>query len=91
MSGHLSNIETVARAICEHQYRKRDASDPSRFDAHVDRYWHCIAAELEAGLNDEIGNPRVEFDHAVSITAYRDWRSRHPEYTVPDHLLDRSR
>jgi hypothetical protein len=82
MSGHLSNIEAVARAICERQYRDRGTFDPDRLDDDVDRYWHCVAAELEAGLIDETGNPCMEFDYAISIAAYRDWRSRHPDYPI---------
>ena len=35
----------------------------------VDMYWHIVAAELEAGLIDEMGEDVGE----------RDWMRRHPE------------
>ena len=70
-----SNIETVARAICEREYRDRSASDLRRLSADVDRYWHCVAAELEAGLLDEPGEPVGSTDFEASLAAYRDWRS----------------
>jgi len=88
MSGQRSNIEAVARAICERQYRERNASDLRRLNAEVDRYWHCVAAELEAGLIDETGSPCTEFGYTVSIAAYRDWRARHPDYIAPDRPFD---
>lgn len=63
----LSNIEPIARALCadgiRHMY-----PDPIALALAVDRYWHCVAAELESG---------------DGIEAYRDWRARHPEYVVP--------
>ncbi len=84
MTGRRSNIEPVARAICERLYRDLAAFDLNRLAADVDRHWHCVAAELEAELIDETGNPCVEFDYEASIAAYRDWRTRHPDYIVPD-------
>jgi hypothetical protein len=88
MSGQRSNIEAVARAICERQYRERNTSDLRRLNAEVDRYWHCVAAELEAGLIDETGSPCMAFDYTISIAAYRDWRARHSDYIAPDCPFD---
>jgi len=51
----------------------------------VDRYWHCVAAELEAGLVDENGDQLPESDTELALGAYRDWRARHPEYVVPPY------
>lgn len=82
-----SNIKSAARAICERQYQNRSASDLHRLSAEVDRYWHCVAAELEAGLLDENGEPVGSTDFEAGLAAYRDWRKRHPDYVVPS-LLD---
>jgi hypothetical protein len=46
---------------------------------YVDRYWHCVAAELEAGLIDDAGNPMPEHGFDEGSAAYRDWCRRHPE------------
>jgi hypothetical protein len=64
---NLGNIEAVARAICEDGIRTMYL-DPADLARAVDRYWHCVAAELEGG---------------EGVEAYRDWRARHPEYVVP--------
>lgn len=63
----LSNIEPVARAICEDGIRSM-YPDPAELARAVDRFWHCVAAEIEGG---------------DSVEAYRDWRARHPGYSVP--------
>jgi len=86
MSGNLSNIEAIARAICERQIKIHDAADTQRLGAEVDRYWHCVAAELEAGLIDENGDLVPESDPDLALGAYRDWRARHPEYVVPSYV-----
>ena len=64
---NLGNIEAVARAICEDGIRAM-YPDPEDLARAVDRYWHCVAAELEGG---------------EGVEAYRDWRVRHPSYVVP--------
>ncbi len=82
MSGNLSNIEAIARAICARQIMAHD-TDTHRLGVEVDRYWHCVAAKLEAGLIDENGDLLPEADPDLALGAYRDWRARHPEYVVP--------
>ena len=64
---NLGNIEAVARAICEDGIRAMH-TDPADLARAVDRFWHCVAAELEGG---------------EGVEAYRDWRARHPDYVVP--------
>ena len=45
----------------------------------VDRYWHCVAAELEAGQTDDVGNLMPAPDLGERLEAYRDWCRKHPE------------
>ena len=47
MNETKSNIETVARALCEQQLLAMAISDKDAA-AGVDRYWHCVAADIEA-------------------------------------------
>jgi len=76
-----SNIEAVARHICAQQMESAGLTGLI-FEAAVDRYWHCVAAELEAGLIDDSGNRQVPFEFHRDLAAYRDWRHRHPEGPV---------
>ena len=78
MSSSTSNIEAVARehllkAIVHH------GASGVELAADVDRYWHCYAAQLDAGQIDETGNKITPFDFDKSLKAYRDWCQRHPE------------
>ena len=82
MQAAWSNIEAVARALCERQLRAAGAWTGTLSD-EVDRYWHCVAAEIEAGLIDEQGDRLRPFDFDRDLKAYRDWRRRHPTYRVP--------
>jgi hypothetical protein len=82
MPAAWSNIEVVARHLCERQLRAA-ATCGGELSAAVDRYWHCIAAEIEAGLIDEQGKRLQSADFNRDLEAYRDWRLRHPTYTVP--------
>ena len=52
----------------------------------VERFWHCVAAQIEAGLIDECGN---DIKHSVEEgeAAYDDWRRRHPEYVPPPRTM----
>jgi len=74
----MSNIEAVARDICAKQLSYHSGCG-AKLATNVDRYWHCVAAELEAGLIDDSGNPMPEPDFDKSLEAYRDWCLRHPE------------
>lgn len=76
-----SNIETVARDICVRQLT-RVGTPPNEMQFAVDRYWHCVAAEIEAGLMDETG-ALVPHEYIRGVEAYRDWRRRHPNCDVP--------
>jgi hypothetical protein len=72
-----SNIEAIARDICTRQLSQH-AVNSAELAADVDRYWHCVAAELEAGLIDDAGEWLRTTDLDVGLNAYRDWSSRHP-------------
>ena len=72
-----NNIETIARALCERQLRDM-AVVAENTAAGVDRYWPCLAAEIEAGLIDAAGNRLAPFNFEASQAAYRDWFQRHP-------------
>lgn len=78
MTSSTSNIETVARELCFKQllHQGGRSAVPT---ADVDRYWHCVAAELEAGLIDDTGNPKPNINLDRGLEAYRDWCQRHPE------------
>ena len=77
MEPRLSNLEIVAREICGR--RLSAAGTPvHELPAAVDRYWHCVAAELEAGSIDETGRLLRPFDFDADLAAYRDWCARHP-------------
>ena len=66
----------VARHICAQQLgRARILPDELR--SAVDRYWPCVAAEIEAGLIDESGN-LLPHDFERGLEAYRDWCRGHP-------------
>ncbi len=77
MSSPTSNIEAVARDICAEQLL-RFGSTGAALANDVDRFWHCVAAQLESGEIDETGHRLAVFDLEKGITAYRDWCQRHP-------------
>jgi len=71
-----NNIEPLARAICEQALRRPEISE-SALTADVDRYWHCVAARIEAGfINDD--NSHVPHTLEQGLDAYQDWCARHP-------------
>lgn len=82
MHAAWSNIEAVVRDLCERQLQMA-GTGASALSTAVDRYWHCIAAEIEAGLIDEQGSRLRPYDADHDLEAYRDWRRRHPTYRVP--------
>jgi hypothetical protein len=71
-----SNIEPLARALCERDLRLAGTAEIN-LAAAVDRYWHCVASLIESGLIDDNGG-FVPHDLGTGLAAYRDWRSRHP-------------
>jgi hypothetical protein len=70
------NIEAVSRALCERELQATGIA-ADKMPSAVDRYWHCVAAEIEAGLVDCEGKRLLPFDFNSSQAAYRDWCSRH--------------
>ena len=78
MTDSTSNIEAVAHDICLKQLSHAGFGG-AELAADVDRYWHCVAAELELGQIDETGNRVTAFDLEKSLAAYRDWCRRHPQ------------
>ena len=82
VSGSTHNIEAVARDICCKALSRVGISGP-QLAADVDRYWHCVAAQLESGQIDESGNSLVPYDFDTHTEAYRDWRRRHLDYEPP--------
>lgn len=88
MNTFSSNIEPIARAICENSAHALWNGEPERLASHVERCWHCVAAELEAGLIDETGALLPDANYEAGVAAYRDWRARHPDYVVPPNNVD---
>jgi hypothetical protein len=78
MTPSTSNIEAVARDICSKQLSRPGRSN-AKLAAEVDRYWHCVAAELEASLIDEVGMRVSGNNMGEGLEAYRDWCRRHPQ------------
>ena len=78
MTSSTNNIEAVARDICSKQV-SRHVGCGVELAAYVDRHWHCVAAELEAGLIDDTGDLIPTYDHDKGLEAYRDWCRGHPE------------
>ena len=78
MNTPTDNIETVARDICSRQLSRFDINVDD-LTADVERYWHCVAAELESGQIDETGKRLKKVSLDVGLEAYRDWCRRHPQ------------
>jgi hypothetical protein len=72
-----SNLEAAARAIAE-QICLRNPRAGEDVPAWVDGHWHCVAAELEAGLLDDNGLPLPGYTVEKAILAVLDWRRRNP-------------
>ncbi len=70
-----SNIEPLARAICERDLRRAGTAEIN-LPAGVDRYWHCVAAQIEAGFMDD-NSEIVPHNLEDGLAAYHDWRERH--------------
>jgi hypothetical protein len=80
----ISNIETVARMICERDLA-RHATSRRQLAREVERYWHCTAAAIEGGFIDECGNRLKPFDMEAEVEAYSDWRRGNPSYVPAPH------
>ena len=78
MSNSTNNIEAIARDICSTQMAETGLRD-AELDAAIDRYWHCVAVQLESGQIDETGDRVTPFDLDNGLEAYRDWCRRHPQ------------
>ena len=67
-----SNIEAAARAAAEAICRRhpREGEDEG---AWVDRHWEAVAAELEAGLIDDAGEPLPGYTAEKGMAAVYDW------------------
>ena len=71
MSNCTSNIEAVARDICSTQMAGIGLRD-AELDSAIYCYWHCVAAQLESGQIDEMGDRVTPFDFDNGLEAYRD-------------------
>ena len=58
---------------------RRVSASEADLAADVEPYWHCVAAQIEAGYIDDAGRS-VPHDWEAGVDAYNDWRSRHPEF-----------
>jgi hypothetical protein len=72
-----ANIEPLARSICERQLRDGGAVIEADIPPAVDRLWHVVASQIEAGLIDDDGRD-VAHSYEDGLEAFRDWRRRHP-------------
>ena len=75
----LSNIEPLARIVAERVCRIGESKNPSNppmtaeeVAAWVDAHWECAAAELEAGILDDDGNPVPGSHWERGLAAYRE-------------------
>lgn len=82
MRAQPGNLEVVARDICARQIA-HNCETPDELQWSVDRYWHIVAAQLEAGIIDESGHDLEPFDNDRRLASVRDWRARHPDHEVP--------
>lgn len=70
------DVEAAARILCESQLRSWGTSE-GNIRKGVDRYWPCVAAEIEAGIIDGAGARLMPYDFDSGLEAYHDWRRRH--------------
>lgn len=71
----MSNLEAVARAVTERVCRKKAVAGED-VAAWVDAHWYIAAADLEAGLIDENGDPSPDYTPERARDAVRDWLRR---------------
>jgi hypothetical protein len=72
MTSSTGNIEPIARDICARQFARHGAHGVE-LATDVDRFWHCVASEMEAGRIDDDGNLMPAPNHDERLKAYRDW------------------
>jgi len=72
------NVEAAARTLCESQLRSWGISE-SNIRKGVDRYWPCVAAEIEAGIIDGSGARLMPYNFDSTLEAFRHWRRRHTQ------------
>lgn len=68
----ISNIEAAARAISEEICRRHPRPGEDRA-AWIERHWEAVAAELEAGLIDEHGEPLPGYTAEKGLAALYEW------------------
>jgi hypothetical protein len=78
------NIEPLARAICRKGLSRSGWPD-AEVDWMVERFWHCVAAQIDAGLIDDNGET-IRHSLEDGEDAYVDWRKRHPDYVLPPRI-----
>ena len=72
-----SNLEAMARAVTERVCL--NAAVPGEdVAAWVDAHWYIAAADLEAGLIDENGDPLPGYTSERARQAVMDWLARYP-------------
>ena len=72
----MNNLEAMARAVTERVCRRK-AMPGDDVTAWVELHWYIAAADLEAGLIDENGDPLPHYTSELARDAVRDWLTRH--------------
>ncbi len=73
----MSNLEAMARAVTERVCRRKVIPGED-VAAWVEAHWYVAAADLEAGLIDEAGDPLPGYTPERARAAVTDWLRRHP-------------
>ena len=71
----VTNLEAMARAVTE-RVCLRKALPGEDVAAWVEAHWYIAAADLEAGLIDENGDPLPHYTPERARAAVRDWLTR---------------
>ena len=69
------NIVPIGRDICSQQLSATGLLG-FELDTAVNKYWHCVVTQLEAGLLDKKCGIEEE------LAAYRDWINRHSQHST---------
>lgn len=67
-----SNIEAAARAVAESICHCHPRAGEDQAD-WIDRHWEAIAAEMEAGLIDDRGEPLPGYTAEKGLAAIYEW------------------